>query len=136
MNTERRIENRFRTKISARTRILDSGQTGKPYVHDACVIDISRSGARILSLDLDDASFEMLGSPEKTIRITLTPPFSLIARSFCARIIWINYENTFHDPVAFYGIQFDNLSEKDKCILDECLKHYEKQSRQDDLSHN
>ncbi len=136
MNTERRIENRIKTKISVRTRILESGHTGKPYVHDAYVIDISRRGARILTLDLDDASFEMLGSPEKTICITLTPPLSLIARSFCARIMWINYENTIHDPVAFYGIQFDNLSEKDKCILDECLKHYEKQRRHDDLSNN
>jgi len=123
MEPDRRKSERIRVQIRARIRILIPEESFSPFSHEGVIQDISLTGLKLKTWDVDEASYEILQSAEKHVRITFNPPNSRIAHILFGEIVWIDFNNTGRNPHTVYSIKFENLTERDREVIRLCQKY-------------
>jgi len=119
---EKRKSTRVQSNIIARVRILIPEETFSPYNHEAVIQDISQRGMKLRTTDIDDATYKMLLSSTRLVRVTLTPPGIEKAHTLFGRIVWLDYDNLGRIPVTNYGINFEKITEEDTKTVNLCIK--------------
>lgn len=130
MFEERRQDKRYESHLKARIRILIPEETFTPFSHEGVILDMSRRGMKVKTWDIDEATYKMLLTSTRQVRITFNPPKSDEAHTLFGRIVWLDFNNLGRMPIMSYGIHFEQPSGDDEEIIGKCLKAFEEHKRE------
>ncbi len=125
MFQERRSYKRIPVQLKARVRIIIPEETFTPFSHEGTILDMGPRGIKLKTWDIDDATYKMLLTSTRQVRITFTPPNSQLAHTFFGKIVWIDFNNTANPPITIYGVYLEKPTEEDIKVIELCLKTYQ-----------